>query len=122
MIARDQLGGVQHASRLQGLEARVSTRRAPGVAWTTRTRNRRHDLRPKDLRHTVGTALTRATGGNVATVHTFLKHATSFMSEPYRMAAVPLTARAPADPGVLDLLRIRNPGLIGLVQQRDSAL
>jgi hypothetical protein len=46
-------------------------------------------LRPKDLRHTFGTALSRATGGNTATVQMFLAHATPLMADRYRMAAVP---------------------------------
>jgi integrase len=46
-------------------------------------------LRPKDLRHTFGTELSLATGGNVATVQMFLAHETPLMADRYRMAAVP---------------------------------
>lgn len=45
-------------------------------------------LRPKDLRHTFGTALSLATGGNTSTIQQFLHHATPVMADRYRQAAI----------------------------------
>jgi integrase len=46
-------------------------------------------LRPKDLRHTFGTALSLATGGNTSIIQQFLGHATPLMADRYRAAAIP---------------------------------
>lgn len=55
------------------------------------------DLRPKDLRHTFGTAVSLATAGNVATIQHMLVQTTPAMAERYRMAAVPVHLREAAD-------------------------
>jgi integrase len=70
------------------------------------------NLRPKDLRHTFGTRMSEATGGNVPILQMFLQHTTPAMSERYRMAAVPQHLRdAAAALGVLEerVGRTQNP-------------
>lgn len=53
-------------------------------------------LRVKDLRHTFGTAISLATGGNTATIQMFLGHATPDMADRYRQAAIPIHLREAA--------------------------